>query len=128
MLIKRVGNREAPSYLLCTPPSPRGACCAIRCRVQLGILSTTTDDAIIQRIAFLQAQVSPNNKPEINATFQHQIDILQSIDLEKLEKSILMRKVHLRQSKDIHETDRLYCELEALEWVQRQVNRKHGTY
>ena len=110
------------------PPSARGACCLIRCLIELGILSTTADDAIIQRIAFLQAQVSPVNKPEINATFQHQIDILQSIDLEKLQRSILMRKAHLSQSKDIRETDRLFSELEALEWVQRQVNRKHGTY
>lgn len=94
----------------------------------LGMLSTIIDDAIIQRIAFLQGQVSSDNKPQVNATFQHQIDILQSIDLEKLEKSISMRKAHLRQSKDIRETDRLFCELQALEGVQRQVTWNHEKY
>jgi hypothetical protein len=32
-----------------------------------------------------------------------------------------MRKAHLKQTKDIKEADRLFAELEALEWLQRQV-------
>jgi hypothetical protein len=86
-------------------------------------LSTAIDDAIMQRIAFLHKQLAPENKPEVNDTFQHQIDILQSIDLEILDKSILMRKEHLKKSKDTRETDRLFCELEALEWVEREIKR-----
>jgi hypothetical protein len=34
-----------------------------------------------------------------------------------------MRKAHLKQSKDVIETDRLFAELEALEWLQRQAKR-----
>jgi hypothetical protein len=34
-----------------------------------------------------------------------------------------MRKAHLKQTKDVRETDRLFCELETLEWLQRQVKR-----
>jgi tetrahydromethanopterin S-methyltransferase subunit A len=86
-------------------------------------LSTAIDDAITQRIAFLYKQLAPDNKPEVNDTFQHQINILQTIDLEKLDRSIAMRKEHLKKSKDTHETDRLFCELEALEWVEREVKR-----
>jgi hypothetical protein len=51
-------------------------------------------------------------------------NILHSADLENLERSILMRKAHLKQSKGTRETDRLFVELKALEWLQRQVRRK----
>jgi hypothetical protein len=87
------------------------------------LLSSAIDDVIMERIAFLREQVRSDNKPEINDTFQHQINILESVDLEKLDKSILMRKAHLKQIKDVRETDRLFCELETLEWLQRQVKR-----
>jgi hypothetical protein len=86
-------------------------------------LSSAIDDVIMERIAFLREQVRADNKPEINDTFQHQINILESVDLEKLDKSILMRKAHLKHAKDVGETDRLFCELETLEWLQRQVKR-----
>jgi hypothetical protein len=43
----------------------------------------------MERIAFLREQVRPDNKPEINDTFQHQINILESVDLEKLDKSFV---------------------------------------
>jgi len=88
-------------------------------------MSTGLDGIILERIAFLREQVKPENKPNVNAAFQLQVDVLQSADLEKLEKSILMRKEHLKKTKDVNETDRLFCELDALEWLQRQV-QKHS--
>ncbi len=79
------------------------------------------DDVISERISFLQEQIKPENKPAINDTFQLQINILQSTDLEKLDRSILMRKEHLKKSKYTRETDRLFVELEALEWLQKKL-------
>jgi hypothetical protein len=32
-----------------------------------------------------------------------------------------MRKEHLKKSKDTRETDRLFVELEALEWLQKKL-------
>ena len=82
--------------------------------------ATALDNAIIERIAFLQEQIRPENKSQINDTFRLQIEILQSADLEKLDKSILMRKEHLKLCRDVKEADRLFVEIDALEWLQRQ--------
>jgi hypothetical protein len=84
-------------------------------------MGTVIDDVISERISFLQEQIKPQNKPAINDTFQLHINILQSADLEKLDRSILMRKEHLKKSKDTRETDRLFVELEALEWLQKKL-------
>jgi hypothetical protein len=84
-------------------------------------MGTVIDDVISERISILQEQIKPENKPAINDTFQLQINILQSADLEKLDRSILMRKEHLKKSKDTRETDRLFVELEALEWLQKKL-------
>ena len=52
-----------------------------------------------------------------------QIDTIRSAaqDLEYLEVLIKQKKELLKNSKDIKETDRLFAELEALEWLQQQV-------
>ena len=84
-------------------------------------MGTIIDDVISERISILQEQIKPQNKPAINDTFQLQINILQSADLEKLDRSILMRKEHLKKSKYTRETDRLFVELEALEWLQKKL-------
>ena len=84
-------------------------------------MSTVLDDVIRERISFLLELIKPENKPEENATFRLQTEILQSADIEKLDRSILMRKAHLKRTKDVREADRLFAELEALEWLQRQV-------
>ena len=84
-------------------------------------MSTVLDDVIRERISFLHEQIRPENKAQVNATLQLQLEILQSADIEKLDRSILMRKTHLKQTKDVKEVDRLFTELEALEWLQRQV-------
>jgi hypothetical protein len=78
-----------------------------------------------ERISFLREQINPNNKPQINSTFQLQIDAIQSAvnDLEQVEAIIKQKKALLKNSKDIHESERLFSELDDLEWLQRQIAR-----
>jgi hypothetical protein len=46
----------------------------------------TLQQIIDERISFLKEQINPNNKPEVNSTFQLQIDAIKSIDdFEKVE-------------------------------------------
>jgi hypothetical protein len=78
---------------------------------------------IDERISFLKEQINPNNKPNVNSTFQLQIDAIRSAadDIEKVESVILQKKTLLKNSKDMHESDRLLAELDGLEWLQRQI-------
>lgn len=65
-----------------------------------------------------------NNRPQVNRTYQNQIDAIRAIDdydLEKVESIINQKKDLLRNSKDIQETDRLLAEIDALEWLQAQI-------
>ncbi|MFL6496650.1 MAG: hypothetical protein ACJ703_09545, partial [Nitrososphaera sp.] len=66
-----------------------------------------------------------DNEPEINKTFQIQIDAIRSAanDLEKVEPVILQKKALLKNSRDIHESEKLFEELDGLEWLQRQILR-----
>ena len=83
----------------------------------------TLRQIIDERISFLREQINPNNKPELNSTYQIQIDTIRSAvpDLEYVEVLIKQKKELLKNSKDIKEMDRLLTELEALEWLQQQV-------
>lgn len=82
----------------------------------------TLQQIIDERISFLKEQINPSNKPEINSTFQIQIDAIRSVDdLENVESLIKQKKELLKNSKDVKETDRLLAELDALEWLQAQV-------
>jgi hypothetical protein len=84
----------------------------------------TLQQIIDERISFLIEQINQNNKPEVNSTFQLQIDAIRSIDdLDKVEAIIMQKKNQLKNSKDIHESDRLFAELDGLEWLQRQIER-----
>jgi len=78
-----------------------------------------------ERISFLKEQINPNNKPQVNKTFQLQIDAIRSVNynIELIEPIILQKKALLKNSKDVHETDKLFAELEWLEWLQRQIAR-----
>jgi hypothetical protein len=53
----------------------------------------TLQQVIDERISFLKEQINPNNKPELNSTFQIQIDAIRSAadDIEKVE-AIIMQK------------------------------------
>ncbi len=72
---------------------------------------------------FLKEQINPNNKPQINSTFQLQIEAIRSVanDLEKVEPLIMQKKNQLKNSKDVHESDRLFAELDGLEWLEAQI-------
>jgi hypothetical protein len=85
----------------------------------------TLQQIIDERISFLKEQINPENKPQGNKTFQLQIDAIGSAadNLEKVESIILQKKTLLKNSKDIHESDRLFAELDGLEWLQRQIAR-----
>jgi hypothetical protein len=83
---------------------------------------TTLQQIIDERISFLKEQINHGNKPEVNTTFQLQIDAIRSIDdIELIEPIILKKKALLKNSKDVHESDRLFAELDGLEWLQRQI-------
>jgi hypothetical protein len=83
----------------------------------------TLQQIIDERISFLKEQINPNNKPEINSTFQIQIDAIRSAanDLEKVESIIKQKKAQLKNTKDVHESDRLSAELDGLDWVQQLI-------
>jgi hypothetical protein len=82
----------------------------------------TLQQLIDERISFLKEQINPNNEPEVNKTFQLQIDAIRSVDdIEKVESIILQKKALLKNSKDVHDADRLFAELDGLEWLQRQI-------
>jgi hypothetical protein len=86
---------------------------------------TTLQQIIDERISFLKEQINhEKNKPEVNSTLQLQIDAIRSVDdIEKVESIILQKKALLKNSKDVHESDRLFTELDGLEWLQRQIAR-----
>ena len=84
----------------------------------------TLQQIIDERISFLKEQFNQENKPQVNSTFQVQIDAIRSVDdMEKVEIIIKEKKASLRNSKDVHESDRLFAELEGLEGLQRQIER-----
>ena len=88
------------------------------------MVTVTLQQMIDGRISFLKEQINPENNPEVNSTFQLQIDAIRSIDdLDKVEALIMQKKNQLKNSKDIHESDRLFAELDGLEWLQRQIER-----
>lgn len=85
---------------------------------------TTLRQVINERISFLKEQINHGNKPEVNSTFQLQIDAIRSVDeddIENVESLILQKKALLKNTKDVHESDRLFAELDGLEWLQRQI-------
>ena len=87
------------------------------------MISTTLQQIIDERISFLKEQINPANKPEVNKTFQIQIDAIRSAanDIEKVESLILQKNEQLKNSKDVYESDRIFAELDGLEWLQRQI-------
>jgi|SRR5688572_16562800 hypothetical protein len=69
---------------------------------------TTLQQIIDERISFLIEQINQDNKPEVNTTFQVQIDAIRSVDdMEKVEFIIKEKKALLKNSKDVYESDRL---------------------
>ncbi|MDQ3848898.1 MAG: hypothetical protein M3261_08085 [Thermoproteota archaeon] len=86
----------------------------------------TLRQIIDERISFLKEQINPANKPQINKTFQLQIEVIRSAcnDLEKVESLIVQMKARLKKSNDIHQSERLFAELDGWEWLlQQQIAR-----
>ncbi|MDQ4101301.1 MAG: hypothetical protein M3115_03835 [Thermoproteota archaeon] len=84
----------------------------------------TLSQLVDEKISLLQEFINDNNKPEVNRTYQVQIDTIRSIDdydLQKVESIILQKKELLIVSKDIQETERLLAEIDALEWLHAQI-------
>jgi hypothetical protein len=86
---------------------------------------TTLQQIIDERISFPKEQTDHDeNKPEVKSTFQLQIDAIRSgddDDIELIEPIILQKKALLKNSEEMHESDRLLAELDDFEWLQRQI-------
>ncbi len=92
----------------------------------LHMVIVTLQQIINERISFLKEQINAANKSAVNKTFQIQINAIRSIDdydVEKVEAIIKQKKDLLKNSKNIHECEKLFSELEGLEWLQRQIAR-----
>jgi hypothetical protein len=61
------------------------------------MVTVTLQQMIDERISFLKGQINPENKPEVNSTFQLQIvaiDLLTTMILKKLSKSSRKRRLY----------------------------------
>ncbi len=87
-------------------------------------MSTTLDDAILGRIGFLKEQLSGEDDPAYIRTFRAQINVLQNAQIDRLDELIAIRKNDLKNCKSVIESDVMFAELEALEWLQRQAKKK----
>ena len=77
--------------------------------------------AVNERVSFLKEQIDPGNREIENMTFQLQIEVLRNADRERVALLILQKQKQLESARTIRESDALFTELEALEWLQRQV-------
>ena len=65
--------------------------------------------------------IKNSNKRIVNRTFEVQIEAIRHADPEKIAYIILQKKVKLNNSKSVAKADTLFAEIDALEWLQRQV-------
>lgn len=79
------------------------------------------DQIINERVSFLKEQIDPQNRPLINQAFTIQIETIRNADPERVAILILQKKKQLENARDMDAIERLYTELDALEWLQRQV-------
>jgi outer membrane PBP1 activator LpoA protein len=90
----------------------------------LHMVIITLQQTIDEKISLLKELMNHKNKPQVNRTYQNQIDAIRAMDdydLENVEAIIKQKKELLKNSEDIQETDRFLAELEALEWLQAQI-------
>lgn len=76
-----------------------------------------------ERISFLKdLMINQENKPEVNKAFLLQVESIRFADnIEKIEFIISQKKTLLKNRKYVHESYRLFKELYAWEWFQRQI-------
>jgi hypothetical protein len=79
------------------------------------------EEAVNERVCFLMEQIYPSNREIENKSLQVQVDTLRSADAEKAAMLILQRKKQLESCTDISKIEEIYSQLDALEWLQRQV-------
>ena len=63
-------------------------------------------EVIDERVSFLKEQINPKNKPEVNNTFQLQVDAIRAVDIEKVAFIIVQNKALLKNWYDL-----VYCKL-----------------
>jgi hypothetical protein len=79
-------------------------------------------EVIDERIYFLKEQINYKNKSEVNSSFNF-IDAFRCVDpIENLNSSHTKGGT-TKNSKGVLESDRLFTELLAVEWLKRQVAR-----
>jgi hypothetical protein len=79
---------------------------------------------IDEKISLLKELMSVKSKAEVNSTYQAQIDAIRAVndyDIENVEAIIMQKKDLLKKSQDVHETERLLAEIDALQWLQAQI-------
>jgi hypothetical protein len=92
------------------------------------------EDAVNARVSFLLEQISTSNREIVNRSLQIQVDTLRTADVEKIGTLILQKKKQLENCKLVGEgggeeeqqnllgrIEELYSQLDALEWLQKQV-------
>ena len=104
------------------PPSPLGASYDITSFPDLAF-TMTLEKAVNERVSFLKEQINPQNKPLVNRAFEIQIATIRNADPEKVAIRILQKQKQLENARDMETIETLYTEIEALEWLQRQVVR-----
>ena len=86
-------------------------------------MTMTLEQAINERVSFLKEQINPQNKPIVNRASEIQIETIRNADPEKVAIRILQMQKQLENARDMETIETFYTELEALEWLQRQVVR-----
>jgi hypothetical protein len=86
-------------------------------------MSTALDDIITERIGFLQEQLAGEDDPSYIRTFQSQIYVLKNAQLDRIDELIEIRQTDLKATKDTFAADRIFAEIDALEWLQRQAKK-----
>jgi propanediol dehydratase small subunit len=81
----------------------------------------TLDEAVNERVSFLMEQVNPSNRQIVNKSLQFQAETLRTANREKLALLILQKKKQLEGCKDVSKIEEIYSQLDALEWLERQV-------
>jgi hypothetical protein len=84
-------------------------------------MSAAIYDAIVQRIDFLQQQLAGDDDPAYIRTFITQIRVLRTAQIDRLPELIALRKNDLKACTNVVQADMMFAELEALEWLERQV-------
>lgn len=87
-------------------------------------MSSALDDAIVERIGFLKEQLDGEDDPSYIRTWQAQIHVLETAQLDRLAELIQIRKTDLQQAKNVVDADRIFAELDALEWMQRLAQKR----